>query len=134
MIAARATQSADPSSPADREPRTDSPSPVRGDHQITFEDSGSEFSALHEAEAWLKARGFSAGHLQAGAPIGVMLGCVDIQKWRNLDNEDRADLHGFIKSETMRYRNGSVTAYIRRDAPHDVVEAFNTDPVEGVPQ
>lgn len=87
-------------------------------------DQAGEFAAFKAAQAWLKARGFSVGSLMRGAPIGIMLGDVKIAKWRNLDAEDRADLHGIMTTPTYSYREGPVTVRIRRDAPAAVIEAF----------
>ncbi len=115
---------------ADHEPRSGSlPSPERGDYSVTFRDEG-DFRALYAAQAWLEARGFSFGSPQRGAPIAIMHGRVKIAKWRNLDSEERADLHGMIKSPTFSYREGPVSIVINRYAPGFVLEAFRSDPVD----
>ena len=116
------------SSPADREPLTaSSSSAVRGDYSIRFTGAG-DHEAMHAAEAWCKARGFSVGTLQADAPRGILLGDVTIAKWRNLDPEDRTDLHGVMEAPGRTWRTGPVTITIRRDAPAAVIEAFRSEP------
>lgn len=124
-----ANQSAATSSQADT-PRVDYPPPTRGDYSAEFQGTDEPFSALRAAEAWLKDRGFSYGPQQGRAPIGILLGFCTIAKWFKLDAEEKNDLHGQIVCKAGNFRSGPVTAYIRRDAPHDVVEAFNTDPVD----
>ena len=84
-----------------------------------------EHEALRAAETWLKARGFSIGTMQSDAPRGVMLGDVRIAKWRNLDAEERADLHGHISAPGRTWRSGPVFIRIRPDAPRAAIEAFN---------
>lgn len=126
------SESADaPSSRAtvERQPRTADPSSpaVRGDFSIRFAAAG-EHEAMHAAEAWCRARGFSVGVLQADAPRGILLGDVTIAKWRNLDAEDRTDLHGVMEASGRTWRTGPVTITIRRDAPSAVIEAFRSDP------
>jgi hypothetical protein len=98
----------------------------RAKYQRTFVGGAEDSSPLLECEAWLKARGFSIGRLQGPSPRGVMLGDYDIQKWRNLSAEDRADLHGqVIRLTTLR--NSPVVVLIRPDAPAAVIEAFLAD-------
>lgn len=124
-----ATRAAAPFSPADTAPRTEAP-PVRGDFNVTFAGTDETFSALRQAEAWLTARGFSYGEMQRNAPIGVILGFCTIAKWFSLDNEEKGEMHGQIVCKAGSFRSGPVTVYIRRDAPHDVIEAFLSDPVD----
>ena len=127
MAALTLPQSAAASSrAADRAPRSES-SPERGDFSVTFRDLG-DFAALNAARTWLMARGFSSGRTEHGSPIGVMLGEYNIQKWRNLSPEDRADLHGMIKSPTLSFREGPLTVVINRYAPASVIAAFNSEP------
>lgn len=118
------------SSPGTSEPapRTVSSSPVRGDFTIRFPAGEKDWEAMHAAEAWCRARGFSVGVLQADAPRGILLGeNIAIAKWRNLDAEDRADLHGIMEAPGRTWRTGPVTITIRRDAPAAVIEAFRSE-------
>lgn len=116
------------SSPAETEPRTATSSHVvRGDYSVRFTHPG-EHEAMHAAEDWCKARGFSVGALQADAPRGILLGDVSIAKWRNLDGQDREDLHGVMEAPWRTWRSGPVTITIRRDAPAAVIEAFRSEP------
>ena len=89
---------------------------------MTFPATERDFGALDAARNYLKARGFSCGSLQGREPVGVLLGDVVIGKWRNLDAEDRADLHGMLTSPD--FRSGAVTVSIRPDAPQTVIDAF----------
>lgn len=90
----------------------------------TFTAAGNEFEALNEARSFLAAHGFSVGSLQRGAPIGVMFGDYKIAKWRNLDSEDIADLHGRLESKNGSFRTGPITLRIRSDAPQAVHDAL----------
>ena len=87
-------------------------------------DLEGDFAAYHAAEAYLKARGFSVGVMQTGAPTGIHFGESKISKWRNLSAKDRDDLHGKITAEN--FRQGPVTISIRRDAHSDVIAAFRS--------
>ncbi|MEN5277337.1 hypothetical protein ABE527_10330 [Brucella sp. TWI432] len=51
-----------------------------------------DFAAVRRAEQLLKQHGFSVGTTQRGSPRGIMFGAYDIQKWRNLNEADRAAL------------------------------------------
>lgn len=106
-----------PSGSSQPSPRTE-----RGEFSITF-SGGDNFAAFNAACAWLKARGFSVGKLQAGCPVGVMHGEARIEKWTHLDAEARADLHAVIAAND--FRNGPVTIHLDWHAPSAVVEAFN---------
>lgn len=87
-----------------------------------------DFAALNEARQFLAAHGFSVGPEQRGAPIGVMLGDVTIAKWRNLDAEEREDLHGQLWTVDGSFRSGPVFLDIRDDCPASVFAAL-ADPV-----
>ncbi|TAM96262.1 MAG: hypothetical protein EPN45_21225, partial [Rhizobiaceae bacterium] len=62
---------------------------------LTFHDAG-DFAAAHHAIDWLTEHGFSVGRMQSREPRGILFGCYDIQKWRNLSQADRAALHGML--------------------------------------
>lgn len=59
-----------------------------------FQGDGSDFSALAEAEKWLRDHGFSVGSMQRGDPRGILFGDWDIAKWRNLSDQDKKELDG----------------------------------------
>lgn len=67
-----------------------------------------DLATMREAEEYLRDRGFSIGRLQGPAPRGIMLGDIDIQKWRNLDQRAQAELHGVMT------RHGDVPPYGER--------------------
>lgn len=75
---------------------------------------GVPFSALTEAQAYLKERGFSFGELCVPAPIGVMFGRCAIPKWRNIDPAEIETLHGTITGD---HRNGPVKLSLFWNAP-----------------
>jgi hypothetical protein len=76
---------------------------------IVFDQPG-DFAAYHAACAYLRAQGFSVGHMQGPDPVGILFGDYDIQKWRNLRPADRVALHGTLEGDK---RNGPVTIKIR---------------------
>lgn len=82
----------------------------------TFEgEPGVPFSALTEAQAWLKACGFCFAPASNGSPIGLMFGeGWRIAKWRNLTREEIETLHGTITGDQ---RNGPVKVSIFYTAP-----------------
>jgi hypothetical protein len=80
------------------------------------------FPNQEAAVAWLKARGFSVGRMQAGSPRGVLFGDFEIMKWRNLRPADRATLHGMLLAGRDRGSRASVTLY--PSAPAEAKAAF----------
>lgn len=91
--------------------------------EAVFADEG-DFEAVHAAEAFLSSAGFSVGRMERGSPRGVMFGDYDIQKWRNLDAQDRAELHGEMLAPTGSSRNGPIKVVIRASAPVAAHRAF----------
>lgn len=87
----------------------------------TFSQSG-DFEAMSAAEQFLAVAGFSCGTTQRGDPRGIMFGDFDIQKWRNLSNRDRNDLHGHM---TGNMREGPVKIEIFERAPAEAKRAFH---------
>lgn len=81
--------------------------------QMKFTDIG-DFKACREAERWCKERGLSVGEMQGSAPRGILLGSYDIQKWRNLSEEDKDALDGEM---TGSMREGHVTVTLK-NLPH----------------
>jgi hypothetical protein len=57
------------------------------------------FESIQAAEKWCGENGYSVGRKQADAPRGVKKGNWDIQKWRNLSDENIAFLDGQINSK-----------------------------------
>ena len=86
------------------------------------------FPTVTAAVDYLKARGFSVGHTQSNQPRGVMLGRVDIRKWRDLSAGDRLQLHGLVS--TVESGAGLVTIYGSAPAKvHDAVRVGEKEPV-----
>ncbi|WP_439392383.1 hypothetical protein ACRQ5Q_22570 [Bradyrhizobium sp. PMVTL-01] len=75
---------------------------------------GVAFSALTEAQAYLKERGFSFGQLCVPSPIGVMHGRCAIPKWRHLTPDEIDMLHGTLTGD---HRNGPVKLSLFWSAP-----------------
>ena len=76
---------------------------------IVFDQTG-DFAATYAAEEWCKENGYSVGTMQRGDPRGILKGDFDIQKWRNLNAKDRAELDGTLTGDG---RNGPVTIRIK---------------------
>lgn len=72
--------------------------------RATFDASG-DFAACRQAEQFLKDMGYSVGRMQGTDPRGILKGDFDIQKWRNLRDDDIAALHGRMTGDM---RNGPV--------------------------
>ena len=68
-----------------------------------FPRSDTAFEAFHAAEEFCKEQGFSVGRMQREAPIGIKRGNYDIQKWRNLDRDDRKLMDGAIIGSDKRH-------------------------------
>lgn len=79
-----------------------------------------DFVAVRRAEALLKQYGFSVGTTQRGSSRGVMFGDYDIQKWRNLNEADRAALHGVLDGD----RSSHAQIEIWDPAPLEAVAAL----------
>lgn len=62
-----------------------------------------DFAAVLRAESLLTQHGFSVGSTQRGSPRGIIFGAYDIQKWRNLNEADRAALHGIMEGDRSSY-------------------------------
>jgi len=87
-----------------------------------------DFAAVRRAEQLLEEHGFSVGHMQRGSSRGILFGDYDIQKWRNLNEAERAALHGVMDGDRSSY----VQIEIWDAAPIEAVAAF-ADALEGQP-
>lgn len=87
-----------------------------------------DFVAVRRAEALLKQHGFSVGEMQRGSSRGILFGNYNIQKWRNLNEADRAALHGVLDGD----RSSHAQIEIWDPAPLDAV-AVLADALEGQP-
>src|SRR3546814_7973560 len=63
------------------------------------------------------AAGFAMGASQVGSPVGLMFGHYIVSKWRNLNQQQRAELHGIVEGDR---RTGPllVTIYDDRSEEH----------------
>lgn len=95
---------------------------------------GENGEALAACRKWLADRMFASGpEGNRGDFIGVMYGVETVGKLRDLDSEERADLHGHIFPHSGDFRRGAVTVMLRPDAPESVLSAFRAeipDPVD----
>lgn len=87
-----------------------------------------DFVAARRAEQLLQSHGFSVGTTQRGSPRGILFGDYDIEKWRNLDERDRAGLHGILDGD----RSSHAQIEIWDPAPLEAVAAL-ADALEGQP-
>nr|WP_278520107.1 hypothetical protein [Brucella anthropi] len=87
-----------------------------------------DFAAVRRAERLLQDHGFSVGHMQRGSSRGILFGDYDIQKWRNLNEAERAALHGIMDGD----RSSDVQIEIWDVAPIEAVAALS-DALEGQP-
>ncbi|MEN5297709.1 hypothetical protein ABE530_05060 [Brucella sp. TWI559] len=87
-----------------------------------------DFAAVRRAEQLLEQHGFSVGTTQRGSSRGIMFGAYDIQKWRNLNEADRAALHGIVDGD----RSSDAQIEIWDPAPLEAVAAL-ADALEGQP-
>ncbi|MBC8718215.1 hypothetical protein [Ochrobactrum sp. Marseille-Q0166] len=87
-----------------------------------------DFAAVRRAEQLLEQHGFSVGITQRGSPRGILFGAYNIQKWRNLDEKDRAALHGVLEGD----RASDAQIEIWDPAPVEAVAAL-ADALEGQP-
>lgn len=106
--------------------------------KITFPQIG-YFRACRLAEEWCKENGISVGPMQRGDPRGLMRGDISIAKWRNLNDQDRAELHGQM---TGNMREGpvvitlieSAAARVKTDVPTpSISESLNAAPAADHP-
>lgn len=74
------------------------PKAIRQDECIEFKERG-DFAAVNIAEAWCAERGISVGRMQGTEPRGLLRGDFDVQKWRNLDDAERAALSGVMTGD-----------------------------------
>lgn len=77
-----------------------------------FHNNGEDFSGYYQAQNYCKSRGWSYGPTQKGAPVAVYADNSIVSKWRNLSQEDKKQMHGFIFSTDLR--NGNVILCVKR--------------------
>ena len=81
--------------------------------RIKFDQKGT-WQAKEAAEAWCKENGISVGQSSADGPTGLLFGDYAwIAKWRNLTNQERADLHGTMEGD---FREGPVIIKLKDSA------------------
>lgn len=93
----------------------------------TFEGRpGIDWSALNEAQDYLRARGFSYGPTCVSHKSGVMYGRGwHIAKWRNLTPLEQHQCHGVIESKAGdSWRHGPLTLRIYYHAPAFAIAAI----------
>jgi hypothetical protein len=65
-------------------------------YEKLFQGSGETFSALYEAENWLRENGYSVGPTSMDGPQGVVKGKAYISKWRNMTESEQQELDGVL--------------------------------------
>jgi hypothetical protein len=86
---------------------------TRPNAPLHFPNDGEDFSAMRAVERWCERNGYSIGRTQRGSPIGVLKGDYDIQKWRNLSKQQRADLDGVITWKDGTPRDGTAVLTLK---------------------
>lgn len=71
----------------------------------TFKHTGEDFSACHEAEAWLRENGFSIGTMEGSQPRAILHSHTFIPKWKHLDHDDKEQLDGVAISDNFREKD-----------------------------
>jgi hypothetical protein len=79
----------------------------------TFPHTGSDFSATHAAESWLKENGFSLGTMCSPEPRAIMKGEVFLPKWHHFSTKDHASFDGVATA--TNWRTGDVTVYLKAE-------------------
>ena len=73
------------------------------EHSIVF-DSEIEFGGYEEARAHLLELGYQTAVMNDNVPIGFVYGAEHVYLWKNLTEEDKAELDGVILPNTdFRY-------------------------------
>lgn len=73
------------------------------EHSIVF-DSEIEFGGYEEARAHLLELGYQTAVMNDNVPIGFVYGVQHVYLWKNLTEEDKAELDGVILPNTdFRY-------------------------------
>lgn len=72
----------------------------------TFTGDGTDFSAIHEAEAFARTHNLTVGPMQREYPMGLAHDASYVSKWGNL-GEDAPNLDGAIVGDSKR--SGPVT-------------------------
>lgn len=73
------------------------------EHSIVF-DSEIEFGGYEEARAHLLELGYQTAVMNDNVPIGFVYGVEHVYLWKNLSEEDKAELDGVILPNTdFRY-------------------------------
>lgn len=67
--------------------------------QKVFQGNGETFSALYQAEKWLRENGYSVGPTSIDGPQGVAKGDIYIPKWRNMTRKQISKLDGTLRAD-----------------------------------
>jgi hypothetical protein len=85
--------------------------------------SDEEFEAYNQAVQFLYRAGFSCGSMERGSPTGFVHGDCTIMKWRDLSDEDKAEMHGEITARGSS-RHGPIWVDLYDTAPQEARDAF----------
>src|SRR3546814_18749727 len=87
---------------------------------ISYNDVGT-FASYNRMVREIGAAGFAIGASQVGSPVGLMFGHYIVSKWRNLNQQKRAELHGIVEGDR---RTGPLLVTIYDDAPREARDAL----------
>src|SRR3546814_4922095 len=80
------------------------------------------FAAYNRMVREIGTAGFAIGASQVGSPVGLMFGHYIVSKWRNLNQQQSAELHGIVEGDR---RTGPLLVTIYDDAPREAREALS---------
>ncbi len=79
--------------------------------EIIFKEKGT-FQSMYAAQSWLHSNGYSYGSGSVGNPVAIRDGAYDLpQKWKNMDDEDKASVDGIMTSTDWREGEVKVIIY-----------------------
>jgi len=75
---------------------------------ITFNNDGTEWSAMRAAESFIRKQGWAVGPTQRNDPRAVFFDGVHVSKWRNLTPAEQDEADAYLL-QPGGSRHGSVT-------------------------
>src|SRR3546814_5739015 len=95
---------------------------------LSYNDVGT-FAAYNRMVREIGAAGFAIGASQVGSPVGLMFGHYIVSKWRNLNQQQRAELHGIVEGDR---RTGPLLVTIYDDAPREARSEEHTSELQSL--
>lgn len=75
---------------------------------IEFPNDGTTFGGYYAALEWCHQHNLSVGSMCYPQPTTLMRGAVNIAKWKNLSDEEKAACDGTLTSDVGGFRSGTV--------------------------